>query len=88
MAQATILQAFTKILTNIQLSTTKEQLETCERFMDTMKQFEDRKDYKQWVHQLNEAYLIRKIVIEGELPIYDVTEVSLQDEHPNNEQGH
>jgi len=87
MAQATILSAFTKILTNIQRSETKEHLETCERWIETMKQFEERKDYKSWVHELNEAFLLRKLVIEGDLPIYDVEMVEI-DEHPNNHQGH
>lgn len=87
MAQATILQAFTKILTNIQISTTNEQLDTCEKFIKTFNQFEDRKDFKQWLHELNDAFLIRKLAINGDLPIYDVELIQI-DEHPNNEQGH
>jgi len=74
MAQSTILQAYSKILTNIQRSTTNGHLETCSNLIDTMKQFEERKDYKQWVHELNEAFLKKKLEINGDLPIYDVSE--------------
>ena len=84
----TILQAYTKILTNIAQSSTKEHLEVCDKMISNLQKFEERKDFKQWIHELNTAILNKSLEINGELPIYDVTDGVSVDEHPNNAQGH
>ena len=78
----TILTAFSKILINIAQSNCNEHLEVCNKMINNLEQFAERKDYKQWIHELNTAILNKSLEINGELPIYDVS-LGINEENKN-----